>query len=468
MKTSSKFLVAAALLCGITLCSCKDKIEQPENDGSETEVTPPAPVVPEIEGSPVDSRWELSSNLTGNSLFPWTSTGECHATFGEGRGKAFFTAVSATESELEFVIAKNGPGVKKLKKDDYLLFCVPMAELPAGTDVDFMVTMNAGEYNAPKDWVFEYEENDQWHAVGEEFKVTCKSSENHTSILRSFKTGQEIKQDTLRMRCRVTTDLNGKGEKLPETGSSASIYFVPVDYQSCWIITYPEGKFPAATEKKNVLALGNSFSFYKAPVWMLKEIARSQGHQMELRMNVKGGQTFAQHMNLEFSRTAVERGGYEYAFIQDQSQQHSKYYKNETSSILEGTEDLKNYILKHSPDCKVILENTWSYSTSDYSGFGSFEAFDNALVKGGEMLAEETGCILSPIGKGFAKGREAGYNMYHTDDKHQGEYGAYVKACINYLVMYGAPFTESVSDCNLPPKTAANLRKFAEEIVLKK
>ncbi len=468
MKLHSKIFIASVIFAGITLCSCKDKIETPTADTPPQVDVPPTIEAPVIEGSPVDSRWELSSNLTTNPLFPWTTTGKCHATFGEGRGKSYFTAVSADGSDLEFVTAKNGPGVKGLKKDDYILFCVPMEDLPAGTDVDFMATLNAGEYNAPKDWIFEYLDNEEWKPAGEEFKITYKSNENHTSILRSFTTSEDIQQDTLKMRCRVTTNLNGKGVKLPAEGSTASIYFVPVDFQSCWILTYPADRFPAAKDSYNILALGNSFSFYKAPVWMLKEIARSQGHQMDLRMNVKGGQTFAQHMNLEFSRTAVEKGGYDYAILQDQSQQHSKYYQSQSASILAGTKDLMKYITENSPGCKVILENTWSYSTSDYSGFGSFEAFDNALSEGGKMLAEATGAILSPIWAGFAKGREAGYDMYHTDLKHQGEYGAYVKACINYLVLYGTPFDANVSDCNLPPKVAANLRKFAEEIVLKK
>lgn len=421
-----------------------------------------------IQSSPVDSRWGLSLQLTYNDMFPWKTTGKCHATYGEGRGKAYFMAVSATGDKLSYSIEGSGPAVGGMKENDYLLFCVPMENLPAGTDIDFMVTLNATSQETARDWQFEYYEAGEWIPSGEPFIINS-SYQNHASIVREYTLAQDIVQDTLKMRCRVCSSKNAKDEEI-DTGKGGFIYFPPMDFQSCWIIAYDPARFPAAKDKSNIMALGNSFSYYYAPVWMLKEIARSQGHRMELRMNVKGAQTFGNHLTLPYSKAVIGKGGYDVAVLQDQSTQHSSYSKSPSSkaNVREDTKRIKAEILENSPSCRILVENTWSYSASNYGGFGSYEAFDAALTNGCLIITEETSCEMSPICAAFAEARKQGFNLTISDNKHQNEYGAYLKACVNYLVIFKERFTSDVSDCNLPPNAAETLREIAEAIALGK
>ena len=58
--------------------------------------------------------------------------------------------------------------------------------------------------------------------------------------------------------------------------------------------------------------LGNSFTHYFASAFLLKEIARSQGHQLDIRINAKGSQYLSNHMELELSRDITDRSGYDY------------------------------------------------------------------------------------------------------------------------------------------------------------
>ena len=83
-------------------------------------------------------------------------------------------------------------------------------------------------------------------------------------------------------------------------------------------------------------------------------------------------------------------------------------------------------------------------------------------------MAERAGCEMSPINAAFAKAREQGFTLEISDNKHQNEYGAYLKACVNYLIIYKERFTSTVSDCNLAPKAAETLRGIAEETVFGK
>lgn len=438
-------------------CSCKQK-PVPEPD--------PKPNPDEIIGTPFDSRWELSLQLTNNKEFPWEGTHKCYATFGEGRSKSFFTAVSASGGELNFKVKENGPAVGGMKENDYLLFCVPIESLSVESDVDFMLSVDATSTDAPRDWQIEYFDGGQWTAAGEQFVINS-SYGNHTTVVRNFTLPQSIVLDTLKVRCRACSSMNAAGGQITEN-SEAFIYLPPADFQTCWILTYPVEKFPKQGLSTKLMALGNSFSYYNAPVWMLKEIARTQGHQMELRMNVRPAQTFADHLSLPLTAAVIDRGGYDAAVLQDQSTQHSSYYKSPSSkaNVLEDTRSLKSRILEKSPECKVVLENTWAFTASNYGGFGSYESFAEALTKGCEMISSESGCVMSPICSAFAVARRQGIGLTISDNKHQSQYGAYLKACVNYLVLFGGKFTETVSDCNLPPAVAAYLRSVAEETVL--
>lgn len=462
MKIRNITLLSLSVLLNALITGCDKNNTTPDNNDDHKEN-----VISVVSGSPADSRWELPTQVTSNPQFSWKKTRKCYSTFGEGRGAAFFTAKSESGSSLSFTIAGNGPAVKGLSENDFFLFCVPMESLAAGTDVDFMITMDATSTAAPRDWVFEHFEDGEWLSEGEQFVVKHLSSENHTSIVRSFRTTKDIMNDTLKMRCRVSSDFNGEGIEMKGDGNEGCVYLPPKDYQTCRILTYPEKKFPQARDTRKVMALGNSFSYYQAPVWMLKEIARSEGHQIDLRMNVKGSQTFANHLKLDLSENVINEGGYQTALLQDQSTQHSNYFKSPStnSSVLNNTIELKRLILEKSPDCEVILENTWAYAASNYAGFGNYTDFDSALQNGGKAIAGASGCQLSPIGAAFAKAREKGLQLYYTDDKHQGEYGAYLKACVNYLMIYKTRFDTSVSDCNLPARAAASLRETAEETV---
>ena len=107
-----------------------------------------------------------------------------------------------------------------------------------------------------------------------------------------------------------------------------------------------------------------------------------------------------------------------------------------------------------------------------------FQPFDGVIVPDGQGLphqgpAEDANINwLSPIGKAFAKARNDygftdAYNyLLYTDNYHPQRYGAYLKACVNYLILFGEPFGPAPADCDVPPADAAKLRAAAEAIVL--
>ena len=96
----------------------------------------------------------------------------------------------------------------------------------------------------------------------------------------------------------------------------------------------------------------------------------------------------------------------------------------------------------------------------------TLDAFGKALADGCGKVASACSCDVSPIAKAFEAAAGDGIQMYYPDNHHQSQYGSYLKACVNYLMIYGEAFNEDASDCGLSPAVTSRLRKIAEPVVL--
>ena len=361
-----------------------------------------------------------------------------------------------------------------------------------------MVTINTNNNKTPKYWLFEYWDAGEWKAqprytATEDGKTRYSldvydyDSKNHRTYITTFTLSQAVSGDFVKMRLRAVGPFNCNGEKLVPT-ANAFMNFPCTEYRSCEIAAYP-GVSAEKTPKK-ILQLGNSFTYYHGSAFKLKQICRAEGHATDVRINVKGSQEFEHHLDLlPFSQRLVAEGGYDAVILQDGSYFHAEYGAGSASAIqgvtpkytpeeiLALTKRMTAAVKAASPGAEIILESTWSYpykSLGNFLGFGSYAGFDEMLWKGSTALADEDKDInwLSPIGKAFAKARNdygftGAYNyLLYTDNYHPHRYGAYLKACVNYLLLYGQPFGDHPADCDVPPTEAAKLRAAAEAVVL--
>ena len=88
-------------------------------------------------------------------------------------------------------------------------------------------------------------------------------------------------------------------------------------------------------------------------------------------------------------------------------------------------------------------------------------------MSGTKKLAQLADDEVSPVSKAFAiiHNEQPNINLYHTDEYHQGPLGAYLEACVNYLVISGRRFGNTPTDCGLDPSITAKLRDAAERAV---
>ena len=229
---------------------------------------------------------------------------------------------------------------------------------------------------------------------------------------------------------------------------------------------------------------------------MLKRIARSQGHELVMRIHHKGGRNFGQHLNLELSKNVINEGGYDLFILQDQSFGPA-LYADDPVTFNDNCKKITENIRAKSPSAKIILENTWAFACvldnppakyqAAYCGFKNFAGMDAKLTQGCKMLKDKCPEIaeISPIGPGFANYRalypsfypststSSVYSLYAKDDDSRGNHhpninGSYLKACVNYLTIYKTKFSGDVDNCGVNATVAAKIRQIAEETVFGK
>ncbi len=427
------------------------------------------------------SKWVFTSTGTGKYTDFWTgpshiipATDGTSGTISAVRGEAN-AAVPFTYS-----VASGKPYVGTLVKDDCLLFSIPVEGVEAGTWFQFNAIIGS-KTNAHKYFVLEYFDGGQWKSVEGNLRTASEDASlkytfmnsgvqsgtdyQHASVFQMFKMDNALPEGTLEVRLRAvgTYTCSGITESLSNT--SADIFIPAFGFSGAYCCKIGTSAPKAA---RRVLALGNSFSYYNNPLWYLQEIAAREGNFVDLQGHVKGSQNLSQHAALSLSNEVVGLGGYDFAFLQDQSENPAIFALSGTASISDAAVALADKVRAASPSCQVILENTWSFNGKAGSYGGTLASFDGYLASGTKAMAQAASAWVSPIGQAFARCRELypSVNLYHTDNKHQSAYGAYLKACVNYLVLFGERFSSAPADCGLNPQIAADLRSIAEEIVL--
>ena len=128
---------------------------------------------------------------------------------------------------------------------------------------------------------------------------------------------------------------------------------------------------------------------------MLKELAWSQGHFLDLQDAFKGGRTFGQHLRLSVTDEKIREGRYEYVFLQNQSQTNAWYWQDRKgkAGIMDDLE-FEKFSPAHQADLKsLIREAAWSVPDQDID-------FISECDRCGLLLAYCHGELAGSAGRG--------------------------------------------------------------------
>lgn len=401
-------------------------------------------------------------------------------------GRWFLAALLAAACSLS-ALAQQREGVWFFSKNhaikrsgmvegDVLVFSRPVSTLPAGSYIQFDVSIeNTGE-KAPLHYVVEFFEDGKWVCDSSfvyqdglsdySFRTVTSAVKHPSTFMAVHQLGAEVR-DSLKVRCRVCSPYATDGSLLSAEDEANSMTVKPRGYVGAYLMPLGSGK---GFQEKRILLIGNSFTYYFGEPYMLQEIAFSQGWILQVNASLKGGQTYRQHCGLEMTRAQCEMElPYDFAVIQGQSQEPGKYAAapDSLADVRKAFCELHSLIKEMHPDCRVFIESTWAYPGVSNGGFASLEEFDARLDEGTTLIAAAAGCERSLVGLAFKTARELcpEVSLLDKDDKHQSAAGSYLKACITWLEISGrTKFKGAVPSCGLPEADAAALRAAAEAV----
>jgi len=328
------------------------------------------------------------------------------------------------------------------------------AKAPSTTgpvDADIRICLTRPEVSQPMHWTFEVQDAGAWIPVGPGLDM-WRYQDSELSILhQSFTVNNP--SDSIRVRISCPEENTGVTLQEGRWGETS-------------IITYPG--IPVL-DTTRIALVGNSFTYCFGADFYLKRLSRLHGHQLCLNASLRGGASMTSHLGLERTKLLTDGDPYDVVFLQDQSTQAARAASDpaEAAKALESCRKMVERFSTNSTDARFIYECTWAYSKSDFASFGSYEKIDSLLRKGCGMVLEDNNGInaVSPIGQAFQKARENGLDIYDPDNHHQNCNGAYLKACVNYLMLFDGEINEALEDidCGLDHNTAMSLRKLAKE-----
>jgi hypothetical protein len=214
----------------------------------------------------------------------------------------------------------------------------------------------------------------------------------------------------------------------------------------------------------NVLFIGNSHTYLHYMPQMLVKLAEGAGRGIALHVDQVTGERAALqwHWNNTPTREKIRSRRWDYVVLQDRS-----------GGPLEDLESFRTHaclldgeIRRHG--AQTVFYMTWSNKSQPETQVILADAY--------EQIAAELNAGLAPVGLAWEKVRALNdaLNLYHIDDRHANPIGAYLTACVFYVVFFktspeGLPATlriEGKIRLDLAEDRAGFLQKIAYETVM--
>ena len=193
-------------------------------------------------------------------------------------------------------------------------------------------------------------------------------------------------------------------------------------------------------DKKEILFVGNSFTFYWNLPKLVEDMAKSRGLNWKVYQSTSSGVTLEQHWNSRRGLktiSLIEKNNFDYIIFQDRS--HNPIRQLDSTMVY-----AKKFIkLSKSKKSIPFLFSTWFYQR-----YWEQKYPDNKidLIKNPypiesviSRISNEENIDFIPVGRAFEffQRRHPNYNLLFDDDKHSSPNGTYLAACVIFAKISG-------------------------------
>ena len=302
-------------------------------------------------------------------------------------------------------------------------------------------------------------------------RTSASGKGNSYKVFGTIRLRDALVRDTLRIRWVQAADLRADdGRPIPSDSIGASGFCNAHGLGAC---IRRLGARPLS-RPRSVLFIGNSYTYYNLVPGIVRELASFEGRDLRVEMFTIGGCTMERHLEQADCRDLIERGGYDFVVLQDQSLHPALIGTPDDQGIAGHMEAIVAHIRTHNPKVSPYIEMTWGRRDGyterkfDYDFLRSYASMQERIRVNTLAEAEAVGAGCIPVGVAWSRVRteRPDIELYAADGSHPSYAGSYLAAAVICTTLTGAPFGATPSDGLLDPDTAAYLRRVAEQTVL--
>jgi hypothetical protein len=196
----------------------------------------------------------------------------------------------------------------------------------------------------------------------------------------------------------------------------------------------------------NVLFVGNSFTARNDVPGLVESLATAGELKFHHRLISAGGASLRRHWNGAEARRAIERGGYDYVVLQEQSTLPLKNPQRMHENVRLFDQSIR------AAGSKTALYMTWARRHEPQN--------QRKIARAYTAIADELGATLLPVGLAWGAylRRDGAPVLYDRDNSHPSIAGSYLAACVMYLVLYGRKMVPA--GVNIPGMTEQDMKEI--------
>jgi len=255
------------------------------------------------------------------------------------------------------------------------------------------------------------------------------------------------------------TDSCPADEGFPSTGSGPACQVQTVGF--------PDTCAPQlAKTNKNILFLGNSYTYFNDLPGMVRSLAAAAGFSATVKSVAPGGQTLGGHVSSSLGQ--ITSGDWDVVVIQDQSQRPSFPEGYVYNYIIPEAKTIVDTIRAKNPCTVPVFFLTWGKRDGDSQNcangnyFCTFEGIQDRLTESYTTFAYlNQPAKVAPAGEAWRNYPNRGA-LFTSDGSHPSAQGTYLTACTMLETIWGVPCT---GNSYQPVGDAAALQALASNTV---
>ena len=227
--------------------------------------------------------------------------------------------------------------------------------------------------------------------------------------------------------------------------------------------------------KKEVLFVGNSYTYVNDLPNLLKQIALSFGDTLLYESSTPGGSSFSAHSTNTQTLSKINQQQWDYVVLQAQSQEPSLSPGYVNANVLPAAQILIDAIESNSLCIEPLFFMTWGRKFGDASNCVPYPPVCTYLGMQERLrtryldMAFTDNASCSPVGMAWKKSiaQNPSLELYSPDESHPSIYGSYLAACTFYATIFKKSAVGSTYWPNaIDSATAYSLQQIGSSTVL--